>query len=61
MTLEDARRSAISAETTLIGLQRDRIRYWISLYKAMGGGWRSDSAAAPLAAATPSSSQGVTQ
>jgi multidrug efflux system outer membrane protein len=61
MTLEDARRSAISAETTLISLQRDRIRYWISLYKAMGGGWRSDSAAAPLAAATPSSSQGVTQ
>lgn len=60
LTLEDARRSAITAETTLIGLQRDRVRYWISLYKAVGGGWRIDSPSTGFAATT-SSSPGVPQ
>ncbi|WP_229261336.1 efflux transporter outer membrane subunit [Duganella margarita] len=61
LTLEDARRSAITAETTLIGLQRDRVRCWISLYKAVGGGWRVDGANDPVVAGTTSSSQGVRQ
>jgi len=39
LTLEQARRSAISAEVTYIQLQRDRVRGWIALYKALGGGW----------------------
>jgi len=43
LALEDARRSAISAEVTLIGQRRDRVRYWIALYKALGGGWETDS------------------
>jgi outer membrane protein, multidrug efflux system len=61
LTLEEARRSAITAETTLIGLQRDRVRYWISLYKALGGGWQvNDDTATPIADAAPSL-QGVTQ
>ncbi len=40
--LEDARRTAVQAQTTLIGLQRDRVTAWISLYRALGGGWAVD-------------------
>ncbi|WP_245424248.1 efflux transporter outer membrane subunit [Methylovirgula sp. 4M-Z18] len=36
---EEARRSAQSAEITLIEVRRDAVRYWIALYKALGGGW----------------------
>ncbi|RWD37247.1 MAG: efflux transporter outer membrane subunit [Mesorhizobium sp.] len=36
---EDARRSAQSAEVLLIEIRRDSVRYWIALYKALGGGW----------------------
>ena len=36
---EDARRSAVLAQTTLIELQRQRAGAWISLYRALGGGW----------------------
>lgn len=39
LTLEDARRNATQAERKLIALQRDRVLNWISLYKAVGGGW----------------------
>ncbi len=37
--LEDARRSVVLAQTALIDLRRDRLLAWISLYRAMGGGW----------------------
>jgi outer membrane protein, multidrug efflux system len=43
---EDARRSAQSAEISLIETQRDAIRYWIQLYKALGGGWSPATASA---------------
>lgn len=46
--LEDARRSAVAAQSALIDLQRERVAAWISLYRALGGGWRAD---APTAAA----------
>ena len=39
--LEDARRIRLSAETALIGLQRERVAAWIALYRAAGGGWTS--------------------
>jgi len=39
--LEDARRSAVLAQSTLIDLQRERVAAWIALYRALGGGWRS--------------------
>ena len=39
LTLEQARRSAITAELTDIQLQRDRVRAWLALYKSLGGGW----------------------
>jgi NodT family efflux transporter outer membrane factor (OMF) lipoprotein len=40
---EEARRNALSADITFITVQRDQIQYWIALYKALGGGWNSDS------------------
>jgi len=51
LDLEEARRSAITAESTLTTLRRDRLRYWIALYKALGGGWSAQAqSAAPTAA-----------
>jgi multidrug efflux system outer membrane protein len=46
---EDARRSAQSAEVSLIEIRRDAVRYWIALYKALGGGWNAN-ATTPLTA-----------
>lgn len=37
--LEDARRTALQAQIALIDLQRERSTAWISLYRALGGGW----------------------
>jgi len=42
LELEDARRSALSAEIEYLGLLRDQVQYWIALYKAVGGGWSAD-------------------
>jgi len=39
--LEDARRSLVSAQSTLIDLRRERLLAWISLYRSIGGGWSS--------------------
>lgn len=52
LTLEETRRQALSAQLTLVGLQRDRVSYWIALYKALGGGWDS---AAPTEITPPRS------
>ncbi|WP_417711071.1 efflux transporter outer membrane subunit [Roseibium aggregatum] len=41
---EDARRTAQTAEITLIEIRRDAVRYWIALYKALGGGWYTSNA-----------------
>jgi len=41
--LEDARRSAVQAQSTLIELQRERVAAWIALYRALGGGWTTAS------------------
>jgi len=49
--LEEARRNALAAETTRVGLQRERSAAWIALYRAVGGGWNRD--ATPTAQATP--------
>jgi len=37
--LEDARRSALAAQNTLIDLRRERVAAWVALYRALGGGW----------------------
>ncbi|RWE17085.1 MAG: efflux transporter outer membrane subunit [Mesorhizobium sp.] len=44
---EEARRSAQSAEVSLIEIRRDAARYWIALYKAMGGGWDASQRSLP--------------
>lgn len=45
ITLEEARRLSLSAEVSLITLQRDRVEQWIALYKALGGAWHADTPA----------------
>jgi outer membrane protein, multidrug efflux system len=44
--LEDARRTAVQAQSALIELQRERVAAWISLYRALGGGWSAADAQA---------------
>jgi NodT family efflux transporter outer membrane factor (OMF) lipoprotein len=51
--LEDARRTRLAAEQTVINLQRERSAAWVALYRAAGGGWNPS---APIAAAAPSPS-----
>lgn len=36
---EDARRTALAAQNALIAVQRDRVTAWVTLYRALGGGW----------------------
>jgi outer membrane protein, multidrug efflux system len=48
--LEDARRTSVFAQQSLLGLERDRIAAWISLYRAAGGGWTAQS---PATASAP--------
>ncbi len=43
--LEDARRTALAAETTRVNLKRERMAAWIALYRAAGGGWEPAAAA----------------
>ncbi|MRW83092.1 efflux transporter outer membrane subunit [Pseudoduganella sp. FT26W] len=47
--LEDARRTRLGAEQTVINLQRERSAAWVALYRAAGGGWTAPATA--LAAA----------
>jgi len=64
--LEDARRRALTAEINLLAVQRERMSAWVTLYRAVGGGWSTadvastnpDQAPAPTAATTTSSSNG---
>jgi outer membrane protein TolC len=46
--LEDARRTALAAETAWVALRRERVAAWIALYRAMGGGWARPEAQAGL-------------
>lgn len=36
---EDARRSSLNAAAALLQVRHERVAAWISLYKALGGGW----------------------
>ncbi len=45
--LEDARRTALAADTVQLTLQRDRMLAWVALYRAAGGGWQASAPAAP--------------
>lgn len=46
LDLEIARRNQLAAQSTLIQVRRDRLLAWISLYKAVGGGWTPPAPAA---------------
>lgn len=39
MDREEARRNALAAQAAYLGVQRERVAAWISLYRAVGGGW----------------------
>jgi outer membrane protein TolC len=49
--LEDARRLALQAQSALVELQTERVSAWITLYRALGGGFNGDLETAP--AVTP--------
>ncbi len=45
--LEDARRTWLAAQSAVVSLQKERRVAWVSLYRALGGGWTTDSPDAP--------------
>ena len=51
--LEDARRTLLASQSNVVNLQRQRRSAWVSLYRALGGGWTVDSAAPETADAAP--------
>ncbi|HSI57778.1 MAG TPA: TolC family protein, partial [Ideonella sp.] len=57
--LEDSRRNALQARSALIDLQRERVAAWISLYRALGGGWVLPAAGSPETASVPTTSVAV--
>jgi NodT family efflux transporter outer membrane factor (OMF) lipoprotein len=52
--LEESRRTALAAQTSLHELELERTTAWITLYRALGGGW--DANASPPDSATGSTS-----
>jgi multidrug efflux system outer membrane protein len=52
--LEDARRTRLTAEQTVINLQRERSAAWVALYRAAGGGWTAPTASTDTAPAIAS-------
>jgi NodT family efflux transporter outer membrane factor (OMF) lipoprotein len=67
LDLESARRNALLAAAALVNVQRERVAAWVTLYRAVGGGWSAEleapssaqsvNGAPPAAAAAPSSSE----
>lgn len=55
--LEDARRSALLANSALIELRREQVAAWINLYRALGGGWNPATDDAPTLATAPVSTR----
>ncbi|KPF68682.1 hypothetical protein IP84_08530 [beta proteobacterium AAP99] len=47
LDLEEARRTALNAQSSLISVQAERVSAWISLYRAVGGGWSMEMPALP--------------
>jgi len=52
--LEDSRRALFVSQTTLVGLQRDRAQAFVTLYRAMGGGWQRPDAPTAVSSASTS-------
>jgi NodT family efflux transporter outer membrane factor (OMF) lipoprotein len=55
--LEEARRSALISQSSLIELQREYVAAWINLYRALGGGWSADTPPPPPLAAGMASAE----
>ena len=49
--LEAARRNAVQAQSALVELQAERATAWISLYRALGGGWQATALATSASSA----------
>jgi multidrug efflux system outer membrane protein len=49
LVLLDAQRTLYAAQDLAVQLQQQRLQARVALYRALGGGWRGDDAAAPLA------------
>jgi multidrug efflux system outer membrane protein len=45
--LEDARRTLLAAQSTVVSLELERRNAWVALYRALGGGWTTASPDAP--------------
>jgi outer membrane protein, multidrug efflux system len=43
--LEEARRAVVQAQGVAVGVARERLLAWVSLYKAAGGGWQESDTA----------------
>ncbi len=50
--LEEARRLVVASQGVAVGVERERLTAWISLYRAMGGGWNDAAAVAVAVAVT---------
>ncbi len=48
--LEDARRTSLAADAALAAIEQERVAAWISLYRALGGGWQGPEPTATAAA-----------
>jgi len=53
LELEDARRAVLAAQVAQLALERERLVAWISLYRAVGGGWRPEDAQRTAVAMKP--------
>ncbi|MCU0951495.1 MAG: efflux transporter outer membrane subunit [Burkholderiaceae bacterium] len=52
LDLESARRNALLAAATLVGVQRERVAAWVALYRAVGGGFVPAEADVPVRVTT---------
>jgi len=52
--LEDSRRALFVSQTNLVGLQRARAEAFVTLYRAMGGGWQRPDAGTAVSSASTS-------
>jgi outer membrane protein, multidrug efflux system len=42
LELEEARRAVLGAQVAILNAERERLIAWVSLYRAVGGGWTKD-------------------
>lgn len=56
--LEDARRQALSAQATVYNLELERLKAWVALYRALGGGWQAADMSAKALNTSPTARAG---